>query len=170
MVNGQLALMEKKNHAGASLLDVFYGDWRAGRLIFFFPGAFDSVLLRAPSSTNTHIAVNPLPTPRSSQLPGRATTAGAPGGGETKIIIGSSLSSTALCASHIWSILWWQAAQRGSFASKSSMKHPPKAGGPLGRAAASSGVGGGGRQALTLIWSVVTDCAVIEFSEVLKTT
>lgn len=33
-----------------------------------------------------------------------------PWGGETKIIIGSSLSLTAFCSSHIWSILRWRAA------------------------------------------------------------
>lgn len=135
---------------------------------WFFPRGVWFYALHAPSSTNTYTSPY-THFPPLAHLSSQVRQAHwGPWGGETKMIIGSSLSLTALCASHIWSILWWQAVPKRLLLSGVIHETSSKGSGAIRDERHHQVWEGRARETVTLIWSEVTYCAVIEFSEVLK--
>lgn len=142
--------------------------WLERRVPDFFPRGVWFYALHAPSSTNTYTSPY-THFPPLAHLSSQVRQAHwGPWGGETKMIIGSSLSLTALCASHIWSILWWQAVPKRLLLSGVIHETSSKGSGAIRDERHHQVWEGRARETVTLIWSEVTYCAVIEFSEVLK--
>lgn len=118
-----MEIEEKKRPSGASFPFFLYDDWSTGRLSFS-QGHLILCALSPPPHTHTHTDLCFL-FPPLTQLSSQVRQAHwGPWGGGTKIVIGSSVSSTALRTSHIWSSLRWQAVQRDSFIRETSSKRP----------------------------------------------
>lgn len=135
-----MEIEEKRSQGLASWC--FYGDWSTGRLIFSQGRSIFCCVHSQHPLLRQHIHITIYPHPPLAHLSSQVGQAHwGPWGGETKIIIGPSLSLTVHPTFDLF--FGGRQQQRRLLNQQSSNERPPKAWGPLGQAAtASSSVGG----------------------------